>query len=84
MQEKEFEKLNLSQKYQLVRKEGAFLASRFFQGYNVHLFRLRGLWVEVWTLIALQQVRWIELLKNPHALEEYADQVNIDDLSKDR
>jgi hypothetical protein len=78
--EKEFSKLKLARKYGLIKKEGEFIASRFFESYNVHLYSLNGIYVEVWFKVGLNLLYWVDVLKNEEILNEYLDNI---DLKKD-
>lgn len=72
----EFNQLKLPERHKLVHNEGEFIASRQSESYFVHLFSLDGEYVEVWMLIALNQVMWIEIMTNKETLQLYADQFN--------
>ena len=79
MQERTFRKLSLQQRYQKLKQDGVYIASRISNGYNVHLFGLGGMYVEVWRPIGLNYIRWIEIQKNQKLLDEYLD--NLPELS---
>ena len=80
LSQKEFLKLKLEQRYQILRDEGTFIASRFFESFNVHLFSFNGYYVEMYQRLSLNDVVYIEILKNDSILKEYA--MNVD-LKKD-
>lgn len=76
MTEKEFNKLKLQERYNLLKNKGEYIASRFFEGFNVHLFALEGMYVEMWMRTGLEQVVWIELMKNKDTLFFYTQHIN--------
>lgn len=73
MREKAFRKLSLQQRFQRLKQDGIYVASRVSTGYNVHLFTLDGFYVEMWRPLGLGYIRWIEVQKNEKVLEEYLD-----------
>lgn len=77
MDAKAFSKLSLQRRYNLLKQEGEFVASRISGEHMVSLFTCQGLYVEVWKLTGLHQIRWIEVQSNEVVLEEYADQVDV-------
>ena len=80
MTKREFRKLKILERYRLLKTEGTHLASREFGGYFVHLFSFRELYVEVWVLIGLNQIRWIEIQDNKETLDLYVQKMDISDL----
>lgn len=70
----EFDKLNLSEKFELLHNEGEFIASRQTTAYFVHLFALDGAYIEMWMSIELNMLTWIEILENDETLKMYAAQ----------
>lgn len=70
---KEFEVKSLANKYQMLKNEGNFVASRIFGGHQVHLFTLRGVYIEVYRILGLNQIQWIEVLKNQKIIDDYLD-----------
>lgn len=81
--EKEFGRLSLNKKYQLVKKEATYLGARLFESYNVKLFGYNDFYIEVWYRLGLNQIYWIEVLKNKDTLKDYADQLDLKDLGLD-
>lgn len=77
--EQEFKKMPFSKRYRCLKEEGEHITSRNFGGYEVYLFLYEGLYVEVWTYIALRQIIWIEPLRNMQAWEEYLDRMELPD-----
>lgn len=76
----EFNRLNLGKRYELLTEEGRFIASRFFEGFNVHLFAVYGFYVEMWQRISISQVVYIEVVNNDETLKLYIENI---DLKKD-
>jgi hypothetical protein len=69
----EFSKMSLLKKYNLLKERGNFIASRQHGGHLCHLFAFDGFYVEVFRVIGLNQVHWIELVKNNSTLDTYLD-----------
>lgn len=82
MTSKEFNKRSIHRRYFILKQEGVYLASREFGGYWVHLFALHDLYIEVWVLIGLNQIRWIEVQPNQETIDLYVDKMDISDLFK--
>lgn len=73
----EFRKLNLAGRYAAVKKDGIHLASREFNAYFVHLFSFHNLYVEVWVLIGINQIRWIEVQENQSQIDLYVEKFDL-------
>ena len=56
---------------EILRKLGTYIGSRVHGGHQVHLYQLEGLHVELWMRFGLQQVEWVEVLRNTDILSEY-------------
>jgi hypothetical protein len=56
----EFKKLNIAQKYRLLREESVFVASRIHGGYRVGLYRLDDLYIEAFFRLGLTQMDMAE------------------------
>jgi hypothetical protein len=80
MTQQEFKKLKLQGRYTWVKNHGVHLASREFNGYFVHLFSLHNFYVEVWILIGLGQIRWIEIQENKNQISLYVDKLDLGSL----
>lgn len=80
MTKNEFKKLSLASRYGVLKNEGIHIASREFGGYFVHLFGLYDFYAEVWVLIGLNQIRWIELQENQDSIDLYIDKMDISGL----
>ena len=77
MTKEEFKKMKLTQRYSTLKNEGVHVGSREFGGYFVHLFTLSNFYVEVWMLMGLNQIRWIELQENQETIDLYVDKMDI-------
>lgn len=74
----EFNLLSRMERYEALRKNGEFVVSRFFGGYNVHLYLLGDLKVEVWQRLGFRTIDYIEILTNKDAMREYMDNLDLD------
>jgi hypothetical protein len=45
--------------------------------HRIHLFGISGFFVEVWIVISLNQVHWIEIQENQSILADYASRVDM-------
>lgn len=70
-----FKKLSLIDRYALLKQRGNFIASRFHGGHNCHLFAFDGYYVEVFKVMGLNQVQWIEVVQNDRTLDNYLDNI---------
>lgn len=70
-----FKKLSIQDKYKLLELRGNFIASRFHGGHNCHLFALDGFYVEVFKVLGLNKIQWIELVGNERTLDSYLDNI---------
>lgn len=73
----EFRKLSLEKRYSLLKKEGEYIAARMQGVHRIHLFGIGGFYVEVWIVISLNQVHWIEIQENQSILADYASGVDV-------
>jgi len=73
----EFNKLNLNQRYKLLKNEGEFIGSRLYLNYRIHLFGCRGLFLEMWIIIGIDQLQWIEVQTNQSILDLYVDKIDL-------
>lgn len=76
MEERQFHKLSLQKKNDVLRKKGHFIASRYYQTYRIHLYKLDDFLAEVWVKLGLNQIYWIETVDEDR-LELYADSLNL-------
>ncbi len=79
MTEQEFKNMPFLKRFNCLRTNGEHVSSRTFGGYEVHLYIYEGLYIEVWSYMALKQVIWIEPLRNPAAWKEYLDNIELPD-----
>ncbi len=73
----EFNKQNIEQRYNLLKKEGEFIGSRLYLNYRIHLFSCRGLFIEMWVVIGIDQLQWIEVQTNQSVLDLYVDKIDL-------
>jgi hypothetical protein len=77
---KEFRKCSLVKRYDLLKKEGEHIAARQSGVHRIHLFSMFGFFVELWIIISLDQVQWIEIQENKSIIESYSNQVEVKNL----
>ncbi len=77
MTTKEFNKLSINQRLHLLKKEGEFIGSRLSLGHRVHLFSCKGHFLEMWILIGIDQIRWIEIQTNSSILNLYIEKIDL-------
>jgi hypothetical protein len=75
-----FRNLTIFDKHAHLSKHAVHIGSRDFNGYWVYLYALHNFYVEVWVLIALEQVRWIEIQENQNQIDLYLKDIDLDDL----
>lgn len=78
MKSSDFNKLSKAQRYQLLKEKGDYVAARIHAGYNVSLFTVNGLYVEVWQRFGLNIIDYIEVLNSQSQLSAYLDHLDID------
>jgi hypothetical protein len=74
---KEFQRLSLSKRLQLLEKHGEHIAVRQKSIHLIHLFSIYNFYVEVWILLSFNQIQWIEIQENNSILESYLDKIDI-------
>lgn len=79
MTEREFKKMPFLKRLKCLKASGERITSRQFGAYEVHLYLYEGIYVEVWSYIALRHILWIEPLRNPEAWREYLDRMKLPD-----
>lgn len=77
---KEFRKSTIGKRYNLLKKDGEHIAARQSGVHRIHLFSIYGFFVEIWIVISLDQVQWIEIQENQSIIESYSDQVDVNKL----
>lgn len=71
-----FKALSKKGKYREVQDHGNHIANRYYQSYEIHLYQVRDLLVEVWWKLGLNQIYWIEIVGRDR-VELYADEVKL-------
>lgn len=74
-----FQKLKLARKYELIKADGEHIAARIYNTYNVHLFSYNKYYVEVWYRLSLNQIAYIEVVNDERILDNYLDNLNINE-----
>lgn len=77
---KEFRTCTISRRYRLLKKDGEHIAARQTGIHRIHLFAIYGFYVEVWIIISLDQIQWIEIQDNQSIINSYSDNVNVKNL----
>lgn len=77
---KQFKKLSLQKKYHLLQTDGDYVGSRHYSSYFIHLFIVDKHYIEIWVLLGINKIHWIEIQNNQNIINEYVEQVNIDHL----
>ncbi|MBW7869192.1 MAG: hypothetical protein H3C31_12820 [Brumimicrobium sp.] len=75
--ESEFRKLELSQRYKVLKEQGEYIGGRIFGSHWVYLYVLSGFFVEMWVIIAVEEIQWIEIQSNQSILNEYTKNIDI-------
>lgn len=77
---KEFRRCSLSRRYKLLKSEGEHIAARQSGVHRIHLFSIYGFFVEIWIVISLDQIQWIEIQENQSIINSYSENVNVNNL----
>lgn len=80
---KEFRTCSISRRYRLLKKDGEHIAARQAGVHRIHLFAIYGFYVEVWIIISLDQIQWIEIQDNKSIVNSYSDNINVNSLFSD-
>jgi len=80
MTKSEFKKLNVLKRWNAIKEKGVHFGSREFNGYWVYLYGLSDFYVEVWIMIALEQIRWVEIQENQNQIDLYLKDIDLNDL----
>jgi hypothetical protein len=72
-----FRKLKIEERYRILRDQGEYIGARIQGSHRVHLFSFSGFFVEVWILISLNQVHWIEIQENQAIINEYTRDIDV-------
>lgn len=73
---KEFKALSKKGKFREIQDHGNYIASRYYQSYEIHLHQVHNHLVEVWWKLGLNQIYWIEAVERGR-MELYIDRVNL-------
>ena len=77
MDPKEFSRMPLLKKVEILKVEGDYIGAREVPSYFVYLYTLKNFFVEVYRTKTLNQIQWIEVQSNTDLLSEY---VQVDNL----
>lgn len=77
---KAFKKLSMVRRYKQLKLEGEYIASRHYSSHFIHLFLYRGFYVEIWVIVGIEGIHWIEIQNNAEILAEYTEKVDISTL----
>jgi hypothetical protein len=77
MDPKEFSRLPLLQKLEILKVEGDYIGAREVPFYFVYLYTLEDFFVEVYRTKTLNQIQWIEVQSNTDLLSEYVEVDNL-------
>lgn len=77
MDKTEFDKLDILEKYNLLKVSAEYIGARTHGGYFVHLFELHGYFVEAYMPIGDTRYLWIEIVNNNSSLDSYLSNINI-------
>lgn len=64
----------------LLKEDGEHIAVRQTGVHRIHLFGIYGFYVEVWIVISLNQIQWIEIQENQSIVNSYSDNVDVTSL----
>ena len=74
---KEFKKFSLNTRYKLLKQDGEYLGTRLFGSHRVSLYAIYGFFVEMWIILFLDKVQWIEIQENQSIINEYIKDLDI-------
>ena len=77
---KQFKKLSLQKKYHLIQNQGEYIGSRHYSSYFIHLFQVDQNYIEIWVLLGINKIHWIEVQQNQNIINEYVERVDITQL----
>jgi len=73
----EFRKLNIQKRHKELKQKAVYVAARRNGAYTVHLFTYNLFYVEVWILISLNTIQWIEIQENKAIIDAYAKDIDL-------
>jgi hypothetical protein len=68
--------MNLSEKYELISKEGKYIGVRFYYNYAINLYLHDDVFYEVWYFQPTNEIEKIEVLNDEKKLDLYINQMN--------
>jgi hypothetical protein len=74
---KSFQKLSLNERYKVLRSDGEYIGAIMQGAHRRYLFAFSGYYVEVWIIISLNQVHWIEIQESQSVIHEYAKDIDV-------
>ena len=74
---KEFKKSKIGVRYNELKKYGEHIGVRRQGKHIIHLYAYNHFYVELWLIISLNQVHWIEVQENDGVIKSYAEDVDI-------
>ncbi len=77
MTQEAFKRLSKRERYVIVRDRATFLASRLHAGFQVGLYRIGDLYIEVWKRVGLDYLEYIELVDEKKVRDAYLDNLNL-------
>jgi hypothetical protein len=77
MTQEAFKRLSKRERYVIVRDRATFLASRLHGGFQVGLYRIGDLYIEVWKRVGLDYLEYIELVDEKKVRDAYLDNLNL-------
>lgn len=80
---KEFQRLSLNERFKLLKQHGEHIAVRQKSIHLIHLFSIYNFYIEVWILLSLNQIQWIEIQENKAVIDSYIDNIDVKKISRD-
>ena len=77
MQQEEFKRLTLHDRYALLKNEGNYIGARDLPQHFAYLYAFHGYFVEVYMIKSLNQIQWIEIQTNRDILQEYVEGLDV-------
>ncbi len=75
-----FRKKSKAERYQLLKTKGVFLANRLHGGFQIGLFHIEGLYIEVWKRFGLNIIDYIEPVDESKVRDDYLDNLDLPEL----
>lgn len=73
----QFRRFSKRERYVIVRDRSTFLATRLHGGFQIGLYRLDDLYIEVWKRIGLDYLEYIELVEEKKVRNAYLDNLDL-------